>query len=140
MKHLSKNGKNKSFSGYTRIHYKLTLIPINFAVIRTLMIKSKYEKVVQNTLRKRQYIVYNYSSSVCHKLIHKTPRKSPFRNWENPVPVSEYAPGFPTYVAWNRKAPLGQRGGPSLHRRVLYVAHAWADGELINIKCAMFVD
>ena len=33
-----KTVKTKSFSGYTRIHYKLTLISINFAVIRTLMI------------------------------------------------------------------------------------------------------
>ena len=67
-------------------------------------------------------------------------RKSPFRSRENPVPVLEYAPGFPTYVAWNGKVPFGQREGPSLHRCVLYVAHAWADGELINIKWAMFVD
>ena len=30
------------------------------------MIKSKFEKVVQNTLQKKQNIVYTYSSSVCH--------------------------------------------------------------------------
>ena len=34
--------KNKSFSGYTRIHYKLTLIPIHFAVIQTWKSSPKY--------------------------------------------------------------------------------------------------
>ena len=35
---LAENGKKKCFSGYTRIHYKLTLILIHFAFIRPLMI------------------------------------------------------------------------------------------------------
>ena len=37
MKHSPKNCKNKSFSSYTRIHYKLTLIPIHYKALNLLM-------------------------------------------------------------------------------------------------------
>ena len=49
------------------------------------------------------------------KLIQKTPRKTQFRSRENPIPVLEYAPGFPTYVVRNGKVPFGQRGGQLLY-------------------------
>ena len=37
MKHSPKNCKNKGFSSYTRIHYKLTLIPIHYEALNLLM-------------------------------------------------------------------------------------------------------
>ena len=76
------------------------------------MIKSKFEEVVQKTLRKRQNIVYIiiHHQSVINSFI-KPRVKLNSEVGENPIPVLEYAPGFPTYVARNWKVPFGQRGG-----------------------------
>ena len=137
---LAEKRKNKSFSGYTRIHYKLTLIPIHFAVNGPWWFKvsmKKWSKIHSGKGNKLFITIRHQSvinSFIKHRVnLHSEVGKIPFQFW-NTHRVSR------TYVAWSGKVPFGQRGGPSLHRRVLYVAHAWADGELINIKCAMFVD